>query len=87
MSEIKEIKDRMEILEKNQAHDSKHLEGLHSRFNQIQVELHKGKNELSETVKKEVKEAVAWEMEGVKKQTRATFGRHNYHISWQGVKG
>ena len=54
MSEMKKIKDIMEILEENQAHDSKHLKGLHSRLNQIEVELHKGKNELSETVKKQV---------------------------------
>ena len=46
MSEMKEIKDILAILEKNQAHDSKHLEGLHSRINQIEGELHKGKNEL-----------------------------------------
>ena len=65
---MKEIKDRMEILEKTQAHDSKHLEGLHSRFNQIEAELHKGKNELSKTVKKEVNEEVSWEMEGVKRE-------------------
>ena len=32
---MKEIKDRMEILEKTQAHDSKHLEGLHSGLNQL----------------------------------------------------
>ena len=70
---MKEIKDRMEILEKNQVHDSKHLKGLHSRLNQIEAELHKGKNELSETVKKEVNKAVSWEMEGVKRERSVLF--------------
>ena len=65
---MKEIKDRKEILEKNQAHDSKNLEGLHSRLNQIEEELHKGKEELSDTVKKEVNEVVSWEMEGVRRE-------------------
>ena len=65
---MKQIKDRMEILEKNQAHDSKHLVGLHPRLNQIEAELHKGKNELLETVEKEVNEAVSWEIEGVKRE-------------------
>ena len=67
---MSEIKDGMEILEKNQAHDSKHLEGLHSRLNQIEGELHKSTIELSETVKKEVNEVVSWEMEGVKRDIR-----------------
>ena len=43
MSEMKEIKDRMEILEKNQDQDSQNIEGLHSRLNQIEAEPHKGK--------------------------------------------
>ena len=70
---MKEIKDRIEILEKNQAHDSKYLEGLHSRLSQIEVEVHKGKNELLETVKKEVNEAVSWEMEGLKREISVLF--------------
>ena len=73
MSEIKEIKDRMDVLEKNQAHDSKNIEGLHSRLSQIEAKLQKGKNELSETVKKEVNEAVSWEMEGVKREILVLF--------------
>ena len=56
---MNEIKERMVKLELNQVQGSKHLEGLHSRLNQIKVELHKGKKELSETVKKEVNEAVS----------------------------
>ena len=63
---MNEIKERMVKLELNQVQGSKHLEGVHSRLNQIEAELHKGKNELSVIVKKEVNEAVAWEMEGVK---------------------
>ena len=65
MNEIKEIMAKLEL---NQVQGSKNIEGLHSRLNQIKVELHKGKNELSETVKKEVNEAVSWEMEGVKRE-------------------
>ena len=97
MAEINEIKERMEKLELNQAQGSKDIEGLHSRLNQIEEELHKRKIELSETIKKEVNESVSWEMEGVKKhhsivrilakQTRASFGKHNYYISVQYVKG
>ena len=56
----------MEILEKNQVQDSKNLEGLHSRLGQIEAKLHKGKEELSNTVKQGVNEAVSWEMEGVR---------------------
>ena len=65
---MNEIKERMEKLELNQAQGSKNIEGLHSRLNQIEAELYKGKTELSETVKKEVNEAVSWEMEGVKRE-------------------
>ena len=53
MVEMNEIKERMVKLELNQAQGSKNIEGLHSRLNQIEGELHKGKNELSETIKKE----------------------------------
>ena len=70
---MNEIKDRMAILELNQAQGSKNIEGLHSRLNKIEMELHKGKNELLETVKKEVNEAVAWEMEGVKREITVLF--------------
>ena len=73
MLEINEIKNRMEDLEKNQAQDSRNIEGLLSRLDQIEVELHKGKKELSETVKKEVNEAVSWEMEGVKRDISVGF--------------
>ena len=73
MEEMNEIKERMEKLELNQAQGSKNIEGLHSRLNQIEGELHKSKNELSETVKKEVNEAVSWEMEGVKRNITVLF--------------
>ena len=73
MLEIKEIKDRMEILEKNQACDSKNLEGLNSRINQIEAKLHNEKNDLSETVKKEFNKVVSWEMEGVKRDISVQF--------------
>ena len=63
---MNEIKESMAKLELNQAQGSKNIEGLHSRLNQIEGELHKTKNELAETVGKEVNEAVCWEMEGVK---------------------
>ena len=63
----------MEDLEKKQAQDSKNIEGLHSRLDQIEAELRKGKNELSKTVKKEVNEAVSWEMEGVKMDISVQF--------------
>ena len=49
----------MEILGKKQVEDSKNIEGLHSRFDQIKAELHKGKEELLDTVKKEVNKVVA----------------------------
>ena len=52
MEEMNEIKERMAKLELNQAQGSKNIEGLHSRLNQIEGELHKNKIELSETVKK-----------------------------------
>ena len=61
------------MLERNQVQDSKNLEGLHSRLNQIEAELHKGKSELSETVRKEVNDAVSWEMEGVKREISVLF--------------
>ena len=67
------IKERMAKLELNQAQGSKNIEGLHSRLNQIEGELHKRKNELSKTVKKEVNEAVSWEMEGVKREITVLF--------------
>ena len=51
MLEMNEIKERMEKLELNQTQGSKHLEGVHSRLNQIKMELQKSKRELSETVK------------------------------------
>ena len=70
---MNEIKNQMEDLEKNQAQDSENIEGLLSRLDQIEVELHKGKKELSETVKKEVNEAVSWEMEGVKRDISVGF--------------
>ena len=70
---MKEIKDIMDILEKSEAHDSKNLEGLHSRLNQIEAKLHKGKKEFSKTVKKEVNEVVSWEMEGVKREILVLF--------------
>ena len=70
---MNEIKERMEKLELNQAQGSKNIEGLHSRLNQIEGELHKSKIELSETVKKEVNEAVSWEMEGVKRNIIVLF--------------
>ena len=73
MSEMKEIKDRMEILEKNQVHYSKDLEGLHSRLDQIKAELHKGKEEKPDTIKKEVNEDVSWEMEGVRREITLGF--------------
>ena len=56
MAEMNELKERMAKLELNQAQGSKNIEGLHSRLNQIEEELHKSKIELSETVKKEVNE-------------------------------
>ena len=70
---MNEIKQRMVKLELNQANGSKNIEGLHSRLNQIEAELYKGKTELSETVKKEVNEAVSWEMEGVKREILVLF--------------
>ena len=70
---MNEIKERMAKLELNQAKGSKNIEGLHSILNQIEGELHKRKNELSETVKKEVNEAVSWEMEGVKRNITVLF--------------
>ena len=73
MSKMNEIKERMAKLELNEVQGSKHLEGVHSRLNQIEAELHKGKNELSETVRKEVNEAVSWEMEGVKREISVLF--------------
>ena len=73
MAEMNEIKERMVKLELNQAQGSKNIEGLHSRLNQIEGELHKRKIELSETVKKEVNEAVSWEMEGVKRDITVLF--------------
>ena len=60
-------------LELNQAQGSKNIEGLHSRLNQIEGELHKTKNELAETIRKEVNEAVCWEMEGVKRNIAVLF--------------
>ena len=49
----------------------------------FEVELHKGKNKLSETVKKEVNEAVSWEMEGVKREISVLFeyGNSFLHVS------
>ena len=47
MVEMNEIKERMVKLELNQVQGSKHLEGVHSRLNQIEEEIPKGKNELS----------------------------------------
>ena len=47
MAEMNEIKERMAKLELNQAQGSKNIEGLHSRLNQFNAELHKGKNGLS----------------------------------------
>ena len=73
MLETNEIKQQMVKLELNQAKGSKNLEGLHSRLNKIETELHKGKNELSKTIKKQVNEAVAWEMEGVKGEIKVLF--------------
>ena len=73
MAEMNEIKERMEKLELNQVQGSKNLEGLHSRLNQIEGELHKSKNKLSETVKKQVNEAISWEMEGVKRNITVLF--------------
>ena len=67
MAKMNEIKEIMAKLELNQAQGSKNVEGLHSILNQIEGELHKSKIELSETVKKEVNEAVSWDMEGVKR--------------------
>ena len=59
MAEMNEIKERMAKLELNQAQGSKNIEGLHSRLNQIEGELHKSKIELSETIKREFNEAIA----------------------------
>ena len=73
MAEMNEIKERMEKLELNQAQGSKNIEGLHSRLNQIEKELHKRKIELSETIKKEVNKSISWEMEGVKRNITALF--------------
>ena len=73
MAEMNEIKERMAKLKLNQAHGSKHIEGLHSRLNQIEGELHKRKIELLEIVKKEVNEVVSWEMEGVKRDITVLF--------------
>ena len=70
---MNEIKERMEKLELNQVQGSKLLERVHSRLNQIKTKLHKSKNELSKTVEKEVNEAVAWEMEGVKRDITVLF--------------
>ena len=70
---MNEIKERMAKLELNQVQGSKHLKGPHSRLNQIEAELHKGKSELSETVRKEVNLAVSWEMEGVKRNIAVLF--------------
>ena len=84
MSEINEIKEIMAKVELNQVQGSKHLEGVHSRLNQIETEIHKGKNELSETVRKQVNEAVSWEMEGVKREISVLFefglSRHEQHL-------
>ena len=63
----------MEILEKNQVHDSKNLEGLHSRMDQIKAELHKWKEELPYTIKKEVNEVVSWDIQGVRKEIALGF--------------
>ena len=73
MEKMNEIKERMVKLELNQFQGSEHLKEVHSRLNQIEMELHKSKNELSETVKKEVNEAVSWEMEGVKRNITVLF--------------
>ena len=73
MAEMNEIKERMEKLELKQAQGSKNIEGLHSRLNQIEGELHKSKIELLETVKKEVNEAVAWDMEGLRREIIVLF--------------
>ena len=69
-----EIKDRMETLEQNQSRDSKSktLEVINSRLDQIEVELHKGKEELTNNVKYEVNKAVAWEMEKVRREIRSS---------------
>ena len=91
MAEMNEIKQRMVKLELNKAQGSKNIEGLPSRLNQIEGELHKRKIELSETVKKEVNKAVSWEMEGVKRNIAEMFedglnklehhfGKQNYYI-------
>ena len=70
---MNEIKERMEKLELNQVQDSKNMEGLHSRLDQIEAELQKGQKGLSETIKKEVNEVVSWEMEGVRREMSLGF--------------
>ena len=70
---MNEIKEKMAKLELNQAQGSKNIEGLHSRLNQIEGELHRTKSELSETVRKEVNLSVSWEMEGVKRNITEMF--------------
>ena len=44
MAEMNEIKELMAKLELNQSQGSKNIEGLHSRLNQIEGELHKNKS-------------------------------------------
>ena len=38
-----EMKDRLEKMEKDQAHDLKIIEGLNSRLDQFEIELQEGK--------------------------------------------
>ena len=40
---MSEMKDRLDKLEKDQARDSKVIEGLNSRLNQFEAELREGK--------------------------------------------
>ena len=94
MSEMNEIKNRMEDLEKNQAQDSKNLEGLLSRLDQIEAELHKGKNDCQKGSQRSCilgggrsKKGYIRRVQNRIKQTQVVFRSNNYHISWQCVKG
>ena len=44
---MSEMKDQLDKLEKDQARDSKIIEGLNFRLDQFKVELREGKEELS----------------------------------------
>ena len=51
-----DLRDQIEKLEKDQAWDSKIIEGIKSRLDQFEAELREGKEELSRNVQYEVVE-------------------------------